>query len=217
MLYVGAVGFDVLAELLCDLCIALEQVFARHAGLAGRTARRDDVFRILECFCDIRGEGEVHIFEAAVEQLFGDAFEGRCERVVETDVRGEAHHHCGLRHVRTDHAGGAHDGQFFFGQEFHVGSVILIKRFVRLFPAAKIVTRRPPRLSEMVICDKARLYPCVLPVSGRPGRNHCPGHFPFTPGAAAGTMRTVNSPTAGTNSFSNSASSGPDSLRCIRP
>ena len=51
--YIGAVSLDVLTELSCDLGVALEEIFARHAILTRSTARRDDVLSTRECLLDV--------------------------------------------------------------------------------------------------------------------------------------------------------------------
>ena len=53
VLHVRAISLEVFAELRSDLGIAFQQVLARHAGLAGRTARRYDVSRIGQRLPDV--------------------------------------------------------------------------------------------------------------------------------------------------------------------
>ena len=99
MAHVGAVSLDVFAKLLCNACVAFEEVFACHALFAGCAARGDDVFCVGECFLYVGCEGEVNAFEAAVAHFFNNALKARCVNVVEADVGGEVHHGCRLCHV----------------------------------------------------------------------------------------------------------------------
>ena len=122
--HIGAVSLDVLAELCGDLGIALEQVFARHAGLAGRAARRNDIGRSRERLLDIARPGDVHPFERTVVKLLGHALERRSIGIVKADVGRKAHHQRRLRHVRADHAGRAHDRELVVCQKFHNRNIL---------------------------------------------------------------------------------------------
>ena len=119
MLHVGAILLDALTEILGDLRVALEQVLARHAGLAGGAARRNDVCGTRQGLLDIRRPGDVHTLEGAVVELLGNTLERRPEGIVEANVRRQTHHQSGLCHVRADHAGCAHDGELFIRYEIH--------------------------------------------------------------------------------------------------
>ena len=123
--HVGAVSLDVLAELCGDLGIALEQVFARHAGLAGRAARRNDIGRSRERLLDIARPGDVHPFERTVVKLLGHALERRSIGIVKADVGRKAHHQRRLGHVRADHAGRAHDRELVVCQKFHMRNIYI--------------------------------------------------------------------------------------------
>ena len=119
MLHTGAVGLDVLAQLRGDLGIAFQQVFARHARLARRAARRNDIRSVRKSLLDIARPSDVHPFERAVIKLLGHAFERGSVRVIQADVRRKAHHQRRLGHVRADHTGRAHDREFVVCQKFH--------------------------------------------------------------------------------------------------
>ena len=119
MPYVGAISPQVLAELGGDRGVALEQIFARHAGLTGRSARRHDVAGAPERLGHIARIGQIHALESAVEHLLGHAFQRGSVGIVCADVRCQAHHDSRLDHVRSDHAGCADDRQFLFRQKIH--------------------------------------------------------------------------------------------------
>ena len=112
MLHIGAIGLDVLTQLLCDLAVAFEQILARHAGLARCAARRDDILRV--------GESLLHV---ALAHLLGHTL--RRKDVVQAEIGGQTHHQGGLRHVRADHAGSADDRQFFVCQKSHSYNIIV--------------------------------------------------------------------------------------------
>ena len=84
MLHVGAIGLDVLAELFGDFAVAFQEVFARHAFLAGCAAGGDDVFSVLEGLCHVGRGYDVYVAETALAHFFCHAFSG--EHVVEADV-----------------------------------------------------------------------------------------------------------------------------------
>ena len=119
VLHVRAVGLDVLAELFGDLGVAFQQVLARHAGLAGRTARRHDVSRIGQRLADVGRPRDVHPLESAVVKFLGHALQRRSIRIVKANVRRQAHHQRRLGHVRADHAGRTHDGEFLVRYKIH--------------------------------------------------------------------------------------------------
>ena len=119
VLNVGAVLAYVLAELFGDECVAFEEVFAGHAGLAGGAAGGYDVFGVLECFGDVGGICEVYAGEGAVVELFGDAFESGSVGVVEADVGCEVHHHGCLGHVGAYHAGCTDDDELVVSEKVH--------------------------------------------------------------------------------------------------
>ena len=102
-----------------DLGIAFQQVFARHARLARRAARRNDIRSARKILLDIARPRDVHPFERAVIKLLGHAFERGSVRVIQADVRRKAHHQRRLGHVRADHTGRAHDREFVVCQKFH--------------------------------------------------------------------------------------------------
>ena len=110
MLHVGAVVLDVLAQTLCNLAVALEQILTGHTGLAGSATARDDIFSTGECFLSIGGGSDVHVIETALAHFLGHAL-GR-EYVIQADVGSQAHREGGLNHVGSDHAGSTDDDQF---------------------------------------------------------------------------------------------------------
>ena len=127
VLYIGAVGLEVLTEILGNLSVALEQVLTRHAGLAGCTARRYDIGSARKSLLHVGRPGDVYTLEGAVVELLGNTFQCRTEGVIEANVRRKAHHQSRLCHVRTNHAGCADDGQFLVRQKFHNRSVLKVE------------------------------------------------------------------------------------------
>ena len=113
MLYVRTIFADVPAEVLGNLRVALQQVFASHASLAGSAAGRDNVFGARQGFLDIRGISNVGVIETTVEHFLSDAFQTLSVRVVEAHFGTQTHHERGLRHVGTNHTCCADDSQLF--------------------------------------------------------------------------------------------------------
>ena len=120
MLDIGAVLLDEVTEFGGYLAIALEEVFAGHALLAGSATGRNDILGVLESHFGIYGPGDVGTFECAVVNLFGDTVYAGFIDVVKTDVGGKAEHERGLGHIGADHSAGAHDGQLFVSQILHI-------------------------------------------------------------------------------------------------
>ena len=123
VLHIGAIGLDVLTQLLCDLAVAFEQILARHAGLARCAARRDDILRVGESLLHVGRRRDVHAVETALAHLLGHTL--RRKDVVQAEIGGQTHHQGGLRHVRADHAGSADDRQFFVCQKSHSYNIIV--------------------------------------------------------------------------------------------
>ena len=119
VLAIGAVSLDVFAQLLGHLRVALEEVFARHAGLASGTARGDYILGVLQRFSGIGRVREVHSLKTAVAHLFIHALQRWFIHVLQADVGRQAHHRRSLCHVGADHATGTNDCQFFVRQKFH--------------------------------------------------------------------------------------------------
>lgn len=67
-------------------------------------------------------------------KFFGHAFERRSVRIVQANVGRRAHHQRRLSHVRADHAGRTHDGEFFVRYKIHSYIVVLVPSLPR--PAA---------------------------------------------------------------------------------
>ena len=110
MLDVRAICLDVLTQFFSNLAVASEEVFARHAFLAGSTTAGDDVFCIRESFLHVRCCRDCHVFKTALAHFLSHAF-GR-KYVIETDVACEAHSKSRLNHVAANHAGCADDDEF---------------------------------------------------------------------------------------------------------
>ena len=119
MFHVGAVFLHVLAELLGYLGVSFQEVFAGHSGLAGSTSARHYIGCARKRFGHVGCVCEVHPLEATMAHLLIHSFERRSVWIVEADVGCEFHHHCRLGHVRPDHTGWTHDGEFFVCKEFH--------------------------------------------------------------------------------------------------
>ena len=119
VLDVGAILLDILAEFLGDLAVALQEVFPGHAGLAGSTAGRNDIFGILECDSRIGRPGDGGTLECAMGHLGDNAFQSGFVNIVQADVRRQFQHHGRLGHIGADHTGRTHDGQLLICQKFH--------------------------------------------------------------------------------------------------
>ena len=119
VLNVRAILLDILTELLCDLAVAFQEVFAGHAGLAGGATGRDDVFCVLESNGGIRRPGEIDTLEGAMVHFGDNAFQTGLIHIIEADVRSKLEHHGGLRHVGTNHAGSTDDDEFLICQKSH--------------------------------------------------------------------------------------------------
>ncbi len=119
MFHIRTIGLDILAKLLGNLGIALEQILTCHAGLTGSSSGRHDVFRILESLCYIGGICNIDAFKATMAHLFGHALECGGIGIIQTYIRGEMHHDSCLRHVRANHAGCSDYDELIVGQKFH--------------------------------------------------------------------------------------------------
>ena len=119
MLHFGAVLLDVLAELGCNLAVALQQVFASHAFLAGSTTAGNDVLGACESLSRIDGIGDVCTGESTMAHLVVNAMNTGFVDVIQANVWGKAEHQNALHHVRADHTAGTNDNEFLVCQEFH--------------------------------------------------------------------------------------------------
>ena len=119
MLYIGAIGVHIFAELLGNLSIAFKKVFAGHTGFAGCAAAVHYILGIGESFLDIGSEGEIYTFESAGIEFFGHAFKCGGIWIVKTDIGCKMHHHGCLCHVGAYHAGSADDDEFVVCKKFH--------------------------------------------------------------------------------------------------
>ena len=113
VLDIGAILLDILAEILGDLAVALEEVLTGHAFLAGCTTGRDDVLGVLESLGGIGRPGDVGTFESAVRHLGDNATQTGLIHIIQAHVGGETQHQRGLGHVGADHTSGTDNDQFF--------------------------------------------------------------------------------------------------------
>ena len=130
VLDIRAVFLDVLAEILRDLAVTLEQVLAGHAFLARGSSGRDNVLGTLESYLRVCGPSDVGAFESAMGHLGHDTLQTRFINVIKADVRCELEHHRRLGHVGSDHSGGADDDQFVICQKSHFRIMFMCLRFV---------------------------------------------------------------------------------------
>ncbi len=119
MFHIRAILTHVFAELFGNLGIAFEKVFASHAGLAGCASGVYNIGRTTQSLGHIGGPCDSGTFERTLIQLLRHTFKCWCIWVVEADIGCQAHHECGLRHVGSDHAGGADNHKFLFAEIFH--------------------------------------------------------------------------------------------------
>ncbi len=99
MLHVRTICLHVLSELLSNLAVAFEKVFACHSLLTWSSTGRDDVLGIGESLFRVSCPCEVHTFEAAMEHFLCNSLETWLIHIIETDVRSKFHHHGSLGHV----------------------------------------------------------------------------------------------------------------------
>ena len=97
MLHIRAILLDVLAQPLGNLAVALEQVLAGHAGLAGGTTAADDVLGTGESLGGIGGGSDLDITETTLTHLLGHTL-GR-EHIIQADIICQPHHQGSLNHV----------------------------------------------------------------------------------------------------------------------
>ena len=87
MLHIRAVRPDVLAELLCNLAVALEKVLAGHALLARRSAGRYHILGAGKGLLDIVCIGNVRSVKCTVIHFFCHTLEPCSIRVIQAYMR----------------------------------------------------------------------------------------------------------------------------------